>query len=146
MLTLQFRGEEDFYRTLIRIERTIEQQSHHFLDDMARWIVGDIRDNWSPVSPSAGGEAPAIDSGNLDSSFTMDKQYRSSGGRFASKGEASRVYLRVDTLDGIAPNGYNYAQALETGTYKMDARPFLSPALDRARDVMPRIARGSFRL
>lgn len=146
MLTLQFRGEEDFYRTLIRIERNVEKQSHDFLDKMGQWIVGDIRANWSSVSPSEAGQAPAKQTGNLDSSLQVEERYRT-GGRFASAETAATIFIRVNTAEGKDPrNRGNYAQALETGTYKMAARPFLNPALERARDIMPHIARGSFKL
>lgn len=147
MLTLRLDGEENFYRSLIRVERKVEEQSHDFLDAMAEWIVGNIRENWSSQSPSAAGQPPAMKTGNLDSSFLIDEQYRSSGGQFSAKSEASRVYIRVNTEDGDNPlNRGNYAQALETGTYRMEARPFLSPAIDRANDIMPHIARSKFRL
>jgi hypothetical protein len=147
MLTLRLDGEENFYRSLIRIERRVEEQSHEFLDEMADWIISDIREHWSTQSPSAGGMPPAIDTGNLDSSLTTEQQYRSAVGQFAARSEAAKVFIRINTEEGDNPaDRGNYAQALEEGTYKMQARPFLEPALDRARDIMPTIAKRNIKL
>jgi hypothetical protein len=144
MLTLRLEGEENFYRSCIRIERKVEEQSVEFLDEMGQFIVSTIRDNWSAQSPSNAGAPPAIDSGNLDSAITTET--RGGGGRFASKSDAQTMFIRFNTLDGSHPNGYNYAQALEEGTYRMAARPFLQPAMERAKDIAPYIAQRTFRL
>lgn len=146
MLTLRLDGEENFYRSLITIERKVDALSKDWLDEMGEFVVSSIRENWSANSPSDAGAPPAIDSGNLDSSLHLERVYRDMGGRFASKGAASRIHIRVNTLEGDRPNGYNYAPALETGTYKMEARPFMMPALERAASLGQTIAKRVFRL
>lgn len=148
MLTLRLDGEENFYRSCMRIERKVEEQSADFLDEMGEFIVSTIRDNWWPTSPSPkeGGTTPAKKTGNLDESIRTDTDYRK-GGQFSSRDAANRLYVRFNTEDGSKNNGRgNYAEALETGTYKMAARPFLAPALERAKDIAPYIAQRTFRL
>lgn len=149
MLTLQLKGEEDLYRVLIRIERTIDQQSDEFLETMGEWIVDDIQTHWFPTSPSPkqGGTAPAVDTGNLDSSVRLEQGFRGSGGRFASKAQAKTLFIRVNTAEGDNPmNRGNYAVALEEGTGRMAERPFLAPAMERASHITSFIAKATFKL
>lgn len=65
---------------------------------------------------SAPGEAPAIDTSNLVNSIQVE---------------------RVNTQSNVYTNE-EYAEYLEYGTRKMDPRPFLTPAADRARPVFVR--------
>ncbi len=145
MLTLRLDGEENFYKSLIRIERRVEEQSDEFLEEMGEFIVSYIRQNWWPSTPSPkeGGTFPAVDSGNLDSSITVERR---ASGRFSTKEGANTMFVRFNTLDGDKPNGYNYAQALEEGTYKMKARPFLKPTMEQAKNIAPQLAKRTFRL
>lgn len=128
MLTLNFR-ERDNWRTMVRIERDLEDGVEKAVQTTAEEIVADIRSNWSAVAPSVQGNPPAIRSGVLDRSVVADKQGRDLLGHFSANKDAKVWFVRVDT----APNddrGYNYAPALEDPDY-LD-RPFLSSALERA--------------
>jgi HK97 gp10 family phage protein len=89
-------------------------------------IVDDIRANWSGQYPpaSAPGQAPAKRSGDLDAS--IDAQPLSS----ASSGTVFQVTISVKSP------GSTYAGYLEYGTGKMAARPFIRPAVARARGTL----------
>lgn len=66
---------------------------------------------------SAAGEPPASDTGFLVSNITADVERTGTG--FSRR------------VTGIVTASAPYAIHLEFGTYKMQARPFLQPALDR---------------
>ena len=68
--------------------------------------------------PSLPGHAPAIDSGQLLKSIDFEKRTQE---------------VEVGSLRG---GGTNYAEYLEEGTKKMEARPFLDPSLQK---VLPSI-------
>lgn len=63
---------------------------------------------------SAPGEAPAIDTGNLVNSMAIEKV-------------SEAVYM--------VSAGTEYAQALEFGSKRMAARPFLGPAVEKCREA-----------
>ena len=137
----QLRGTEKLYRTLIRVENTVDATTGEFLDEAADWLVNDIRSSWSSSSPSPVGAAPAVVTGNLDSSVIVDEQGRSDGGRFASKSGQKVKIVRVDTSKGDDPQGRgNYAQALEDPHYIYN-RPFMRPAIKRLESEFVRMAK-----
>lgn len=138
MMVVDWRGEEEFYRSLFRLERKVEEQSSELVTFAANWLVNDIRTSWSPTAQTQGsGNPPAIKTGNLDSSVIAE-QGRDVLGRFA----AARV-VRVDTEAGMNPQGRgNYAQVLE---FKYDL-PFFQPAVDRLEAVYPSLAKRFIRL
>lgn len=138
MITIHWKGEEELYRSLVRIERQVEAESSELVTFAAEWLVNDIRSSWSPMQQTAGsGNPPAIKTGNLDSSVIAE-QGRDVLGRFA----AARV-VRVDTEAGMQPNNRgNYAQALEFG-YNL---PFFEPAKERLMQIYPTLAKRFIRL
>ncbi len=127
MLTLKLLVKDN-WRTMIRVEKKVEDGAAQGSRATAEAIIADIQSSWSGSSPSARGTAPAYLTGVLNDSVVMETQGRDDGGRFAGK-DAELFYIKVDTSDND-PNGDNYAQALEDPDY-LD-RPFLAPALERA--------------
>lgn len=128
-LTIKF-YEKSNWRTLVRVQKKFEDGIDEATAATAEQIVADIRSNWSATQQHVGdGNPPAKDSTNLDTSITVETQGRDELGRFAKDGGTVR-FIRVNTLDGDYPNGYNYAMALEDPAYY--DLPFLAPALERA--------------
>lgn len=82
---------------------------------VAQEIIDDVRQHWSAVSPSSPGSPPAVVSGKLDNSGRA---------RFV-KGGLLAEYRAVFEA--------GHAKFLEHGTRNMAERPFLKPALVRAR-------------
>lgn len=77
---------------------------------------------------SAPGEPPATDTGNLRSNTNADPNIREEG----------------DDLVGRVVSNAEYAQALETGTERMAARPFMSLlATDHADDLRRAFVEGA---
>lgn len=146
MITLDWRGEEQFYKNVFKLEKRITDNTSDFVRFAARWLEMDIRTNWSMKSPSAAGKPPAVDTGNLDSSVIAEPQGRQSGGRFGTDTDSIAWYVRIDTSQGDNPDGRGgYSQALETGTYRMAARPFMRPAIDRLKGIFPDMAHREIR-
>lgn len=111
---------------IAHVEDTIANR----LEALGALMVADIRDDISepagtkpPFTPSAPGEPPHRRHGRLRRSITHEVQ----------RGRVS--ILRVGT-------NLKYAKFLELGTRKMAARPFLRPALRRAKRDIGRILRG----
>lgn len=128
----QWRGEKQFYRALIRIERNVTTSTEEFGQMAAEWLANDIRSSWSLTSPSSPGDPPAKVTWNLDSSVQTNFQGRDLSGRFTGKDQRVLWFVSVDTTEGIQPgNRGGYAQALEMGTDRMRARPFMMPAIER---------------
>lgn len=70
------------------------------------------------VRTSAEGDPPAQDSGNLANLVSVE--------------------VRSDNLSGKVISNADYSKALEYGTSKMAARPFMQPAADKARVLINR--------
>lgn len=94
--------------------------------DAAEWVVNDIGSNWSPMSPSSYGNAPAVVTGALDSSIYVDNKGRDLLGMFASGKDVAIKSIKVDAEHG---------GILEFTEYRY--RPFVQPAIDRASGVYP---------
>ena len=71
---------------------------------------------------SASGQPPATDSGFLGQNITMKVDVKSNG-----------------TVVGQIISAAPYSKALEFGTTKMDARPFMQPALEKNRRKIERM-------
>jgi len=97
------------------------------LEEIADSIIRDVRSNWSPISPSVRGEPPAIVTGTLDRSLKNTVSKRDILGRFIARGQLK--YYRL--IEVRAP----YAAALELKAGLN--RPFLGPAVDRAKERFP---------
>lgn len=87
---------------------------------IADTVAADIQTNWSANPPSDLNEAPAVVSGTLASSITVEM--------------VAPAEMRVGSS---AP----YAAYLEFGTSDMAARPFLRPAVERVRGEIAQLAR-----
>lgn len=79
-------------------------------------VERDIKANMSPDGPSAPGEAPAVDTGRLRASI------------------AHRVEMESGEAVGLVGTSVEYAPWLEFGTTRMQARPFMVPAIERNRE------------
>lgn len=134
MISMKMVNKDPNWREMIRVEMNINNSSGVAVRAVADALAADIRSNWSSTSPSAVGSAPAVVTGNLDSSVQVDPQGRDTSGRFAS--EAKVMFVRVDTSMGDNPDGRgNYSVALEE---QLD-RPFTQPAIDRMQSMAPAI-------
>lgn len=151
MLTIRFKGEEDFYRSMVRVESNVERGSEAFVNELAELVINDINENWSAVRQARGSKTPPADdrdprnTGNLASSINVDEQGRTLGGQFAAGDNVKMTFIRVDTSKGDDPQGRgNYAQALEDENYYN--LPFLAPALARAKSHIEDIAKRTIKL
>lgn len=91
--------------------------------------TGELYTKYNPKrqhQASAAGEAPATDTGLLVSSIT------------------SNVKQSGTTLIGQIIASTEYAPALEFGTTKMAARPFMQPALDKNRKKINQKFKGKY--
>jgi hypothetical protein len=148
MITLQWRGEQDLYKNLIKFERRVTDNTSDFVRFAARWLEMDIRTHWSMKKPSDAGNPPAMDTGNLDSAVRAEPQGRDLGGRFGTDTDSMAWYVRVDTANGEHPENWygtdrgGYGQALENGvpSRNLKPRPFMKPAIDRLRQTFPEMA------
>lgn len=93
----------------------LDKIKNQVLEKMATETRDDIKDNWSPSSPSSPGQPPAVVTGDLDKSMTA----------------------RADGADWIVKYGMIYGTFLEFGTPRMAARPFMRPAAERASRRIP---------
>jgi hypothetical protein len=146
MITLQWKGEEDLYRSLIRIESIIEKGSAELVEDAAEALVNHIRSNWSATRQRIGaGNPPAIKTGNLDSSIFIEESGRDVLGRFADANNTRVKFVRIDTSMGDDPQGRGgYSQALEDTTYYN--LPFMQPEIDAISGVYGDMAKRHMRL
>jgi hypothetical protein len=124
---IKVRFKKDLKR-LDNIEREAQERTQKGVMAAAEALVADIRNNWSHESPSIPGNAPAIKTGNLDTSFSVE-QGRDELGRFASS-----AVVKIDTENGSDPqNRGQYAAELEDSMN----RPFVRPAIERASATLP---------
>lgn len=136
MITIRFRGEDKFFRTLTAIEHQVEDGAAEGAKEAAEAIATFIKSHWSPNSPSNKGDPPAIDTGNLDSSILVAPSTRSlRSGRFAKKGTVWEV--TANTQDGQVEHKtkYNYTQALEDPSHT--DRPFFAAAVETVAQDYP---------
>lgn len=78
-------------------------------------------------NPSAPGEPPAVDSGELIRSIMFD--------------------VREMEIELGSKAGAPYSEDLEEGTEKMDARPWLGPAVEKhEKDIVDRVGEGVFEI
>lgn len=90
-----------------------------FLRKLAYDSEADIKDNFSPNSPSEAGQPPAVDTGNMK----------------------NNIKVKPDGNDWVLIIGTDYAMPLEYGTRKMRPRPYVRPAIRR---VTSRITHADF--
>ncbi len=136
MIKAQWRGVNKLYKSLIRIEKRVDETSFEFLVYVAEWLRNDIRWRWSSSSPSSIGSPPAILTGNLDSSIKVARQGRTSGGQFASTSDAKKLFIVIDTEAGDNPLG----RGQYSGVLELD-RPFMQPAVRRLEGVYSSLAK-----
>lgn len=109
---------------LLRIKKESPVIFDRAIRKVAFDMQADIGDNFSTSSPSAPGEAPGIQSGNLKNNMEV-KQVRQ--GVWA---------VRVKT---------RYGPDLEFGTVHMAARPFMRPGALRALARLPAAFKGKLK-
>jgi len=131
MLTFRWKGVKDLNKGLIRVESQVDKGAVRFATEAIKWLQKDIRSSWWKHAPSPEGNAPAVQTGNLDSAIKNGMgQGRDLGGRFASQENIKVMFLTINTDLGDRPMGRaNYAQELET---EMN-RPFVEPSLRRLK-------------
>lgn len=150
MISIQWRGEEDLYRSLVRIESIVEKGSDDLVREAAEMLVRDIRSSWSGTRQTIGsGNPPATkgghpdNTGNLDSSVIVETSGRDVLGRFSNADNTRVRFVRINTAEGDDPQGRgNYAQILENN-YNL---PFIQPAVDRLAGVYDDMAKRYMRL
>ena len=117
MLTVKMRVDA---KGLSFLERVVPRRANAFARKLAEHTVEIAQSSWSPVSPSAPGDYPAVVTGTLSASLNV-RQLR---GGLLGRSEWAAV--------AEAP----YAAFLEFGTIKMAPRPFMSPSAERALDAL----------
>lgn len=103
-------------RKLQQLERKLPGSVNKLNRELAFELEADIKTHFSSSSPSAPGQPPGIDTGNLRNSIQV-RPYM---------GAIWRVW--VDAA---------YGKPLEYGTARMAARPFVRPAVMRVRKLIP---------
>ncbi len=106
-------------RKLDHLSKYAAKNTEQVVWDEVNAIIDDIDSSWSPSSPSAPGQPPAVVSGNLRDSITA---------RQTTKGDKPAVMIEVKA---------HYASFLEFGTSRMASRPFIRPAMFRAEQRYP---------
>lgn len=156
MITSEIRYMKEAKTSVIKFTGKVESRTAELIAEVAEAIVADIRSSWSGSSPSAKGHAPAVVTGNLDTSIFVERTGRDVMGRFARDDKASLRFIRIDTTRGQSPtyttrggvqkSRGQYGMALEDPAYLN--RPYLAPALDRAVAHLPMMAvrKGIFRV
>ena len=131
MLTFKWKGLKDLNKGLVRVESQVDKGAVKFATEAIKWLQKDIRGNWSRRSPSSKGNAPAMQTTNLDSAIANGMgQGRDLGGKFAKQKDIKVMFLTINTDLGDRVGGrHNYAQELEKD---MD-RPFVAPAVKRLK-------------
>ncbi len=105
---------------LDRFEQRLTGLADELALQLADAVAAEIQAGWSAQSPSAPEEAPAVVSGHLAGSITIESP-----------------------AGGTARVGSNaaYAPLLEFGTEDLAARPWLRPAMERVRGQILQLAR-----
>ncbi len=102
---------------LDRISGQAAGKAEQVLQKLAEETEVIIKDSFSPESPSAPGDPPGVDSGNLKN------------GIIAEPGEEPNTWVVHDQVE--------YGVHLEYGTEKMAARPWLLPAVEQVAANAP---------
>lgn len=102
---------------LKRLQQLTPQRVGAIVRKLAMDTEAEIKNNFSPNSPSSPGMPPGVDTGNLKNSIV------------AVKGDTTFTYL--------VQVGAEYGADLEYGTAKMAARPYVLPAVERVMANLP---------
>lgn len=105
---------------LDEIQQKLPTLAAEIAQRVAEAVMAEIDSGWSANTPSEPGEAPAIVSGNLAGSITIEQ-----------RGNAE---VRVGSTASYAP-------FLEFGTSEIEMRPWLRPAVERVRGQLSQILR-----
>lgn len=105
------------------LDRIIPGRASKMAQKMAEDARDIVRAHWSSTSPSPPGQPPAVVSGRLDASIEVDSSSEGGGGVLGLLGGKSKYYfaVRAEAKHGMFQ---------ELGTVKMEARPFLAPAVE----------------
>ena len=117
---MQNLGDELTKRLNDEIARAAVNTANHARSAVQGGGGGQVYEKYNPRRThraSAAGQPPATDTGRLASSITQERSQTSTG--------AVSTWLAGSKVD--------YAKWLEFGTRLMDARPFMRPALRKAR-------------
>lgn len=110
-----FEGLESLMRKLEAKQAQVKRATKRGITKACLIVEAYAKENMTPESPSAPGEAPAVVTGTLRASITHRQE--------DEEGEAV----------GIVGTNVAYAKPLEFGTSRMAARPFMYPALEKNR-------------
>lgn len=113
-----FRVEVDTEK-LNYLARHLPERLAAFMDQEAEAVVNDIKLSFG-TSPSSPGDPPGVDTGTLRAAQTWGSD---------NQGDTLRRVIYARNVD--------YDIHLEFGTVKMAARPYMGPAIERERRVLP---------
>lgn len=107
---------------LLRLQSELGIRANEVVQKLAQDTEGYIKNSFSAQSPSAPGDPPGVDTGNLKNSVVAEPH-------------------PADKLTWFVNIGATYADDLEFGTVKMAARPYVRPAVrwivqNAPRDLM----------
>ncbi len=128
--------EKTNWRHMAQIRKNWADGADLATQDVAEALVADIRANWGL------GEAPNVDTGNLDSAIMVNPQGRDDSGRFAKGDDVTTRFVTANAPDGSSYHGRgNYSVPLEEGWSGPQggagAYPFLGPAIGRVQTQFP---------
>ena len=109
---------------LERVQREVPGKMSQAIQKMAQDMEGDVKTSFSPTSPSAAGDPPGVDTGNLKNSIIASPE---------------------NPLRWIVGVGADYGIHLEYGTSRMAPRPFMLPAFERTVSRAPQEIRDMMR-
>jgi len=123
MITAAWRVDDAKLRSF---EARMPGSARQMVNQLATETASIIRASWWDRSPAPPGQPPAVVSGALDASITV--QHGGSGGRMSSRVSAPAKHAHFD----------------EHGTVRMAARPFMFPAAMMVESRIPDYARDAF--
>jgi HK97 gp10 family phage protein len=128
------RVSAELQRNFRAVARAAEVGMVSGLNAVGEEVVRDIKDSISDPYPpaSAGGSPPHKRTGNLRDGYSAAAvQARDAMGQFTD------ATLEIRNTARSVGNGESYWDYVEFGTSRMEARPHIRPAMNRARGRMP---------
>jgi hypothetical protein len=128
MAVIQFQIRKDF-SPMDRMERILPGRLSNTTKASADRILAHVRSNWTPNSPSAPGQRPAVVSGKLDKSGFVGRTSRDHQGRFVSEMDGAFHEIGFSAPHARIEN--------DEGWGKVASRPYLRPSIDTEAQMFP---------